>query len=172
MDTPEFVHVITAGHPVPDPGSTSPSQHKASIDRLPGMMGREGLMAYRALYWRQEVDPKTGQKRWISLAAQIRDALGKSITAYKAESKGEFDAAGYRKWLLAKADQKESRELMAKLSSLFRQVELLGLGPVELENSHRMLARSIKPRGVTVQQLIDAVKVSPQDKGAVATTAK
>ncbi len=172
MDTPEFVHVITAGHPVPDPGSTSPSQHKASIDRLPGTMGRDGLMSYRALYWRQKVDPKTGRKTWISLAAQIRDVLGKSITAYKGEHKGEFDPLGYRKWLAAKADQKKALELMAGLSSLFRQVELLGLGPVELANSHRMLARSIKPRGVTVEQLIDAVKVSPQDKGAVATAAK
>jgi len=143
-----------------------------SSDRLPGTMGRDGLMSYRALYWRQKVDPKTGRKTWISLAAQIRDVLGKSITAYKGEQKGEFDAVGYRKWLAGKADQKEARKLMAGLSSLFRQVELLGLGPVELANSHRMLARSIKPRGVTVEQLIDAVKASPQGKGAVATTAK
>jgi len=172
MDTPEFVHVNTAGRPVPEPDSTSPSQHKASIDRLPGALGREGLASYRALYWRQKVDPKTGRKTWIPLAAQIRDVLGKSITAYKAGSKGKFDPVAYRKWLSKKADQKEARELMARLSSLFRQVELLGLGPVELANSHRMLARSIKPRGVSVEQLIDAVKASPRGKEVAATAKK
>ena len=135
-------------------------------------MAREALIRYRALYWRQKVDTKTGRKTWISRAAEIRGVLGKSITAYKAEQKGEFDPSGYRTWLATKADQKPAQELMVGLSSLFRQVELLGLGPVELNISHQMLARSIKPRGVSLEQLIDAVKTPSQPSGVVAAASK
>ncbi|HUU23757.1 MAG TPA: hypothetical protein VM389_14580, partial [Phycisphaerae bacterium] len=171
MDTPEFRHLITAGQPTPDPDKTSPSQHKVSIDRLPGELARKALEAYRALYWRQQVDQKTGRKVWTSVAADIRKTLQDSVDAFAKAHGGKFDPAGYRKWVAATSDQKQADQLMQQLSSLFRQVELLGLGPAELDISHSMLARPIKPRGVTLQQLIDAVRL-PEQGGAVAAATR
>ncbi len=159
-DLPEVAHVVTAGD-MPG-GATSPSQHKVSIDRLPGSLAREALVAYRALYWREKVDPETGEKIWESRASEIRSTLQKAVNDYKkTEGKKEFDAAGFGRWLACAAKHPEAHDLMTRLSSLFHRVELLGLGPVELEISQRMLARSIKPRGVTIDQMIEAVLSTP-----------
>jgi hypothetical protein len=174
-DLPEVAHVVSAGDLAVGP--TSPSQHKVSIDRLPGELAREALLSYRAIYWREKLDPKTGQKVWQSRAAEIRTVLQKAVDAYKAKHAGKFDAAGFAKFLAATPDQKEAYELLQRLAGLFRQVELLGLGPVELNISHGMLARSIRPSGVTAQELIDAIRAAPGAGGkataeAAATASK
>ena len=56
---------------------------------------------------------------------------------------------------------KESEYVMLAMARLFHKVELMGLGPVELGISQQTLTRPVKPRGLEVQQLIDAINNVP-----------
>ena len=171
LDSPEYAHIVSGGDWFRgDAGS--PAQYKVLIDRLPSDLARKAMRMYRELYWREKVDQKAGRKMWRSRAAEIRGTLQKSIDAFKAQNKGKFDPAAYRRWLAATPAQKDARGLMDRLAALFRQVELLGLGPVELKISQRMLARPIRPKGVTVQELIDAVLAAGQAQAIAAKPAK
>jgi len=135
----------------------SAADNKVSIDRLPGDLAREALVKYRQVYWRQIVDTKTNKKIWKSVAGDLRKALEASVAKYKANSKGKFDPAAFRKWAASTPDQKEANSLLTQLESLFQKIELLGLGPVEQSISLQMLARSVKPRGLSLQETIDTV---------------
>ena len=158
QDLPQVAHTVSGGD-MPG-GPTSASQHMVTIDRLPGGLARQALMTYRAIYWRQKVDAQ-GQKVWESRAGEIRNVLRKSIGAYKAKSSGEeFDPAAYVKFLATTPDQKDAWELLRRLSGLFRQVELLGLGPVELNISHSVLARYIRPGDISPEELIAAIRAA------------
>jgi hypothetical protein len=134
-----------------------PSDNKVSIDRLPGELAREALAKYREVYWRQSVDPKTDKKIWKSVAGDLRKVIEKSVEDFKAKNDGKFDPVAYRKWVASSADQKEAAELMVQLESLFHKLELLGLGPVEQSISLQMLARSVKPRGLSLQDTINVI---------------
>jgi hypothetical protein len=157
QDLPQVAHTVSGGD-MPG-GPTSASQHTVTVDRLPGGLARQALMTYRAIYWRQKVDAK-GQKVWESRAGEIRNVLRKSVAAYQAKSGGEFDPVGYVKFLAETPDQKDARELLQRLSGLFRQVELLGLGPVELNISHSVLARYIRPGDISPEELIAAIRAA------------
>jgi hypothetical protein len=134
-----------------------PSDNKVSIDRLPGELAREALAKYREVYWRQSVDPKTDKKIWKSVAGDLRKTIEKSVEDFKAKNDGKFDPVAYRKWVASSADQKEAAELMVQLESLFHKLELLGLGPVEQSISLQVLARSVKPRGLSLQETISMI---------------
>jgi hypothetical protein len=134
-----------------------PSDNKVSIDRLPGELAREALAKYREVYWRQSVDPKTDKKIWKSVAGDLRKVIEKSVEDFKAKNDGKFDPVAYRKWVASSADQKEAAELMVQLESLFHKLELLGLGPVEQSISLQVLARSVKPRGLSLQDTINVI---------------
>jgi hypothetical protein len=134
-----------------------PSDNKVSIDRLPGELAREALAKYREVYWRQVDDPKTGKKIWKSVAGDLRKIIEKSVEDFKAKNNGKFDPVAYRKWVASSPDQKEAAELMVQLDLLFHKIELLGLGPVEQSISLQVLARSVRPRGLSLQETISMI---------------
>jgi len=152
-DAPESNYPVSAGDAFG--AALSPSDNKVSIDRLPGELARKALEKYREIYWRQVgVDPKTGKPIWKSVAGELRKIIEKSVEDFKAKNHGKFDPVAYRKWVASSPGQKEAAELMAQLESLFHKIELLGLGPVEQSISFQVLARSVKPGGLSLQETI------------------
>ena len=135
----------------------SAADNKVSIDRLPGELAHDALVKYRQVYWREVVDTKANKKIWKSVAGDIRKTLEKSIVQYKEKTEGKFDPVAYRTWVASTPTQKDANNLLAQLESLFHKIKLLGLGPVEQSISLQMLARSVKPRGLSVQETIDTV---------------
>ena len=139
----------------------SPADNKVSIDRLPADLAQQALAKYRQVYWRKVVDPKTKKEIWRSVVSDLRKTIEKSVDDYKSSHDGKFDPVDYRKWAASTADQKQANELMTQLEDLFRKIELLGLGPVELDISFELLARSVKPRGLSVQETVAMIRNMP-----------
>jgi filamentous hemagglutinin family protein len=131
--------------------------NKVSVDRLPGGQAVEALAKYREVLWRQIVDPKTGKKIWRPVTGDLRKTIDKSVEDFKAKNSGKFDPVAYRKWAASSADQKEANELMAQIESLFHTIERLGLGPVELRNSFEYLANLVRPRGLSLQEMMSVI---------------
>jgi hypothetical protein len=154
-DAPESNYPVSAGDFFG--AALSPSDNKVSIDRLPGELARQALAKYREVYWRQVDDPKTGKKIWKSVAGDLRKIIEKSVEEFKAKGGGKFDPVAYRKWAASTPDQKEANDLLTQLESLFHKIGLLGLGPVEENISLQMLARSVKPRGLSLQETISMI---------------
>jgi len=151
-DAPESSYTVSYGDFFG--AALSPSDNKVSIDRLPGELAREALATYREIYWRQAVDPTTNKTIWKSVAGDIRKTLEKSVDEFKAKNNGKFDPVAYRNWAAATPDRKEAADLLVQLESLFHKIELLGLGPVEQGISLQVLARSVKPRALSLQETI------------------
>lgn len=156
-DAPESNYALAAGDGFG--AALSPADNKVSIDRLPADLAAEALTKYRAIYWQQVgTDPETGKPKWKSVVSDLRKTLAKSVAEYKRAHDGQFDPVGYRAWIASQPNQSEAANLMARLESLFATIELLGLGPVEQSISMQMLARSIRPQGLTVQQAVDTIR--------------
>ena len=173
-DIPERAHVVTAGQ-WPLGTAASQSVNRVSIDRIPGALARRALARYRGLYWRQrtvEQPDGTTKQIWVARTRGIRDVLLKAFEAYSGPKGEQFDAKAFCQWVRSAPQQTAARDLLFRLSALFRDVELLGLGPVEQAISHRRLAGPVRPKGVGLQSFIDVVQtISPTPEELAAAEA-
>jgi filamentous hemagglutinin family protein len=148
--------------------SQNPKDNKVSLDRIPGDLARQALVTYWALYWEKTTNEK-GEPLFRSRAGEIRDLLEKAVADFRATNGGKFEPRAFWAWLKKDARHEKARTTVVQLAKLFHQVRLLGLGPVELNVSYGVLARSIKPRDLNLAELLDLLSAAGgEPAGAVA----
>lgn len=89
---------------------------------------------------------------------EVQAALQKALEAYTAEHEDEeFDPVKFERFIADLPPQDLARVNLARLASVFRQVEQLGLGPLELRDCKRAIVSGMLPGEVSAAELVAVI---------------
>jgi len=166
-DLPEPRHAVSAGR-MPGKKGTSDSQHEVTLFRLPSAVTRAARLRYREVYGQERAESDTGQTTRPA-GGPVKWRLRKCLHDYRARSGGKLDPAKVVPFVLSEGIQDGAMAELLAVADVYRHVEALGLSPVELDISRRMLFRPIKPHTVSFDQmlaLVEAAKARLPDRPA------
>ncbi|KPK76885.1 MAG: hypothetical protein AMJ79_05175 [Phycisphaerae bacterium SM23_30] len=131
------------------------SDYKVAVVRMLRGLVEDTIITYQKLYY-VEGKPTTGE--------HLREALQKSLDAYRAQSGAErFEGAAYVGFLEADAEQRPALNILTELHLLFHQIEVMGLSPLERDFAERTLLTEISRavyggRRISFEQLKEAIQ--------------
>ncbi|MGC9455314.1 MAG: filamentous hemagglutinin N-terminal domain-containing protein [Phycisphaerae bacterium] len=125
-----------------------------ALNRVRRSNALQALEQYEAMFLARETDPETGETRMVDRSGQLQQPISNAWSAYQSQA---GDATGFAEWLAQSDEHAEAREIMAKLRTMLRQLDNVGLSSVEYNQVVRQVLRPITPEGVTVEQFRSAI---------------
>ena len=146
----------------------SSGDFQVAVNRLPTGPVEEALATYRSLAYSQTLDENGKLVQGKPRDAELQEAMATSWAEFRTQENipedQEPDAKAFGKWLCERGASGTSSpsELIAmdalqKLSSLFSQLEEIGLSPVEMSITRTAVFSKVRPREISVTQLQDAI---------------
>jgi filamentous hemagglutinin family protein len=146
----------------------SSGDFQVAVNRLPTGPVEDALATYRSLAYSQTLDENGKLVQGKPRDAELQEAMATSWAEFRTQENTpedqEPDAKAFGKWLCERGASGTSSpsELIAmdalqKLSSLFSQLEEIGLSPVEMSITRTAVFSKVRPREISVTQLQDAI---------------